>query len=279
MGTHVNSTIPRSRNREFLSIRLNEATTRWTKRRKAMMTMKLRYKNLATSAILCVLLVMPGLAVATPVAGVSFTATGSEGHRDCKSRMMGWQFTVGTDHIEVTELGYQDFGLDGLVHSHEVGIWQLSDEVLMGSVVVPEGVTASLDGFFRYAPLASPFTLISGTTYLISGFDSGYDPSVWDEEIQGGFSLGGSYHNYNNMDVTGFYVDPAITIGDPGTAHGPWQSNFGFPVSTEIGGSDPRRALMGPNLKFSVVPEPATMLLLGSGLIGLAGFRRRFRKR
>jgi hypothetical protein len=75
--------------------------------------------------------------------------------------MTGWQFTVGSNPIEVTELGYQDFGSDGLVASHQVGIWRLSDESLIGSVAVPSGTVGTLEGFFRYAALSSPLTLVS----------------------------------------------------------------------------------------------------------------------
>jgi len=222
-------------------------------------------RTLLSLAMLCVLLV-PGLAAAGIIsAGISFTDTNGNGHTDSFTRMIGWQFTVGANPIVVTELGFQDFGRDGLLTSHQVGIWRLSDQVLIDSVVVPNGTLGTLDGFFRYAPLASPPTLTSGTTYVISGFDNGADRHVWDVAISG----------YPNMEVTGFSVDPAITIGAAGTAHGPAMAIFGFPTGTV---PDSRAALMGPNLKFATVPEPSTLAIWsGLGVMGLIAARRRRR--
>ena len=183
-----------------------------------------RSQTMVPSAVLVALLplLVPSFADAEIIsAGISFTSTNGNGHADFKSRMIGWQFTVGANPIAVTELGFQDFGLDGLLASHQVGIWRLSDQVLIDSVVVPSGVSGTLDGFFRYAPLVSRSTLASATTYVIAGFDNGADPSVWDVAISG----------YPNMEVNGFSVDPAITLGAAGTARGPWMASFGFPTS------------------------------------------------
>jgi len=51
-----------------------------------------------------------------------------------------------------------------------------------------------------------------------------------------------------------------------------------FPFELVYGECCGGPAVLQVDLPFTAVPEPATMLLLGSGIIGLAAFRRRFKK-
>lgn len=191
---------------------------------------------------------------------VAFTSTPGS-FLDGNTRMLGWQFSV-PQAVNVTALGWFDWGQDGLNRAHEVGIWDSATQGLVASAVVAQGSAATLDGFFRWVDLAAPVTLQPGVSYRIAGLDigAGGDPHVWDNAI-GGFSA----------QVSGLTVSSALQLGAAGTAIGGVTSDFSYPGG-QIG--DARAALFGPNMVLSAVPEPATGLLLLLGGMALLARRR-----
>jgi len=111
-------------------------------------------------------------------------------------------------------------------------------------------------------------TLPAGIEYAISTDDTFVDHLAWYD----GWGQT-DYLNYTPGSVglaEDINTDPGGDGFNDNYGWGDWSAYTNHHVSYTAG-SD--------NYVFkSVVPEPTTMLLLGSGLIGLAGFRRRFRK-
>lgn len=141
-------------------------------------------------------------------------------------------------------------------------------------------------------------TLLSGTDYYlhVHGYDQG-----WIAGFLGEFTLSGTDHKFSNgstnllTNVTDWkgnnsgwgatYLSSLTSLGSNGVS--PWGTLSGIPgTATWIWAGD---AVGQDHSYFSTkissnapapapVPEPATMLLMGTGLAGLAGARRKKKK-
>ena len=113
------------------------------------------------------------IARADAVSGTSLTIVGADSFD--RNNTFGWRFTPTID-IDVTALGFFDATSlpagsgAGLSQPHEVGIYRVSDQVLVASNTIPAGTFGLLSGNFRYVDLAAPVRLTGGTTYLMAGF-------------------------------------------------------------------------------------------------------------
>jgi hypothetical protein len=167
---------------------------------------------------------------------------------------IGTPVTVGSTALTVSALGFFDEGGNGLLSSHEVGIYDLS-QTLLGSVTIPAGTGATLANGTRWVTLGTPINLSANTNYVLATTfqgtgDRGNVATPAQITIASGISLSG----------LGFTRALGGTLAYPGQLFGDGEFIF------------------GANMQFTPVPEPSTYVMgvIAAGMAAL--FRRRRRK-
>jgi uncharacterized protein DUF4082 len=174
--------------------------------------------------------------------GVKVTGNGSTNNG---SWTLGYQFTVGAVPIRVSDLGYFDSDQNGLVSSHQVGLWKM-DGTLLTSAIVDNA--SPLNSFFRWKSI-SPILLNANTAYKVAG-TTGTDDYSWEN--------------------SGFGVGAGITYNSDAYVAG----SFAFPASTDMR-TPANPAYFGGNIAYTLVPECSTLGLTALALWSL-GFRRSY---
>ena len=113
-----------------------------------------------------------------------------------------------------------------------------------------------------------------GTTLMHGSFGT-----AWVNTTSGTSRITGSgFHDFKDNTLLDFYCLPTGTEQDPMKYEGSFNIGFIASVDPDDGSFESITVLSG-DVWNSPVPEPATMLLLGSGLIGLAAVgRKKFKK-
>lgn len=192
------------------------------------------------------------LAAKADSAAWEFTSPGTQTNAGAGNNFtLGIVFQVGSSNFVVDELGYYtQLNSDNrplLTGSHAVAIYDLSTGNHTPIATADITSSSTLLGHFLTQAI-TPVTLTAGDYYVIEG-------------------LTGSTDDYT-YGVTGLYTDPDISIVGINT-----QLSGGLNYDSSLDTTDPD--VFGPDFGGNATPEPSSLLLLGSGLAGLAGLIKR----
>jgi len=175
----------------------------------------------------------------------------------------GWGFTPTTD-ISVNSLGLWDEGADGFFAAHRIAIWSDSGIPLVETTIRTGTDSLSFGpvidgGIYRFESIA-PLVLSANTQYIIAAESFGGDSVLsgntfsLDSVLKMTSGMRGHFNSFSY---------PELVFG----GNGYFNANFTFDVINS-----------GP-VSDTSTPEPASLLLLSMGVIGLAGLRKRFYNR
>jgi len=168
---------------------------------------------------------------------------------------LGWSFDV-TAPITVTDLAvFHDNGV-GLLENHDVGIWNAAGALVVSGVVLPaDPCLPDQGGFQEWCVVAvRPVTLAPGTYTIGATWNNLLDPMIFP-----GTLAGQRIANFNGPNVV--LIQNEFVFG----------SGLNEPINT----TGDTMSYFGPNFTTSSVPEPGSLVLLGSGLLGAMGVMRR----
>jgi hypothetical protein len=179
---------------------------------------------------------------------------------------VGALITVGASDLSVTGLGFGDFGQDGFVVSHQVGIWSTdAGNPLLGSVTLAAGTGDPLTGEWRFTDLGAPIVLSANTQYFI-----GATTNIGIADTMGGtVNDGDNWFGSGNAGIQPDFVYSSDFTGTPGGFKGDDGGGFNVPLNG-LGVQ-----VYSLNLEYAAVPEPAMMSILGLASLAALGGRRR----